>query len=243
MKISDFKNKYKGEIGFILGGGPSLHNIDIDLIKDHVCIAVNSGIVKYPDSDFFISDDVDIKGWNYYSDIIKNSNCIKFLYEKKFKNICKELNNFILFSHTWWFSPEDKTYNLDGLKLTKNEPIIGARLSTASALHILYIMGCDPIILLGNDCQLSKDKHQFRYFWQFPGEKKQYRIKGRKFTHQTQNRGFNEKDFKEYWNCFAKVNKNILGKDVDIIDASDSSLNCFPKMTIKEILDKYGELR
>jgi len=27
---------------------------------------------------------------------------------------------------------------------------------------------------------------------------------------------------------------------VKIIDCSDSSLNCFPKMNLKEILDKYG---
>lgn len=234
MKVSDFKNKHKGEIAFLLGAGPSLHYLDVDLIKDYVCIAVNSGIAKYPSCDVFVSDDQDIKSWNYYKTVEK-SFCIKFLYKKKFENKCDNLEKTILFEHKSWFSPENKSYNFDGLKLTKEEPIVGARLSMASALHIAYIMGCDPIVLLGNDCQLKDGK---RYYWQFPGEQKQYRIKGRKFTHQTQNRGFNKDSFVEYWNYFAEANKD---SDVTIIDASDSCLDCFPKMSIKEILDKYGE--
>ena len=37
---------------------------------------------------------------------------------------------------------------------------------------------------------------------------------------------------------FAEVNKD---SDVTIIDASDSALDCFPKMSVREVLDKYGE--
>ena len=144
----------------------------------------------------------------------------------------------MLFEHKSWFSPEDKSYNFDGLRLTKEEPIIGARLSMGSAVHISYIMGANPIVLLGNDCQLSRDKNKYRYFWQFPGERKQFRVRGRKFTHQTQNRGFNQDSFTEYWHHVAKVNKD---NKVEIIDASDSCLDCFPNMSIKEILDKYGD--
>ena len=74
--LSDFKDKHKGEIAFLLGGGPSLHDLDIDLIKDHVCIAVNSSIAKYPDSNFFISDDEDISRWTYYRDILKKAEIV-----------------------------------------------------------------------------------------------------------------------------------------------------------------------
>ena len=234
MKVSDFKNKYKGEIAFLLGGGPSLHDVDIDLITDHVCIAVNSGIQKYPFCKYFISDDEDIKNWSYYNDFIKTSSCVKFLYDKKFKNICRDLENVVLFKHKSFFSPENNVYNLDGLKLTKEEPIIGSRTSMGSAAHLSFLMGCDPIVLLGNDCRLSKNGK--RYYWQFPGEEKQYRTDKRDFN-KTQNRGFDRKAFIEYWECFAEVNKD---SDVTIIDASDSSLNCFPKMSIKEVLNKYG---
>lgn len=234
MSVSDFRDKHKGEIAFILGGGPSLHYLDIDLIKDHVCITVNSAIKKHFLCDYFVSDDSDIQGWNYY-DSLRSSPCVKFLYDKKFEGKCDDLKDVHMYSHTWWYSPEDKLYNLDGLKLTKNEPIVGARMSLGSAINIAYVMSADPIVLLGNDCQLKNGK---RYYWQFPGEQKQFRVKGRKFTHQTQNRGFNKDSFVEYWNYFAEVNKD---SDVNIIDASDSCLDCFPKMSVREVLDNFGE--
>ena len=233
MKVSDFKDKHKGEIAFLLGSGPSLHYVNTDLIKDHVCIAVNSAIKKMSQANYFISDDSDIMSWSYYN-ILKKSSCTKFLYKKKFEGRCDDLKDVVMFDHKCFFCPEDKSYNLDGLKLMKDEPIIGSRTSMGSALNIAYIFGCDPIVLLGNDCQLSKEG--LRYYWQFPGEQKQFRVKGRKFTPQTQNRGFNKDSFVEYWNYFAEVNKD---SDVRVIDASESCLDCFPKMSIREVLDNY----
>ena len=233
MKLKDFKKKHNGEIAFLLGGGPSLHYLDIDMIKDHVTITVNSAIEKMFLCDYFVSDDHDISGWNYYESL-HMSPCTKFLYKDKFEGKCGKLKDLVLYSHTWWYSPEDKSYNFDGLRLTEDEPIVGARTSMGSAVHIAYIMGCNPIVLLGNDCQLKDRK---RYYWQFPGEKKQFRVKGRKFTHQTQNRGFSKDSFAEYWKHFARVNKD---NDVNIIDASDSCLDCFPKMSVIEVLDNYG---
>ena len=142
-----------------------------------------------------------------------------------------------MYSHTWWFSPEDKLYNFDGLKLKKDGIMVGARTSLSSAVNILFLLGCDPIVLLGNDCQLSKDGKNYRYFWQYwKKEDQPYPLKGTNFNLRTQNIGFDQHAFVEYWNNFAKVNKD---KNVNIIDASDSCLNCFPKMTVKEVLEKY----
>ena len=239
MKVSDFKDKHKGEMAFLLGGGPSLHYLNIDLIKDHITITVNSGIKKHINCDYFVSDDSDTMSWNYFEESLKYTKPVKFLYKKKFEGKCSHLSQVVLFDHTWWFSPEDKSYNFDGLKLTKEEPIVGARISMGSAVHLSFLMGCNPIVLLGNDCQLKNGK---RYFWQFPGEQKQFRVKGRKFTHVTQNRGFNKDSFVEYWNHFAEVNKD---SNVNIVDASDSCLNCFPKMSVEEVLYNYkvGEMK
>ena len=244
LKLSDFRNKHQGEIAFILGAGPSLRHLDVDLIKDHVTVSINSGIAKYIKSDYFVSDDYEITNWSYFSDYLSNapkansniekSKCVKFLYDKKFEHKCSNIDNHVLYPHTWFYSPEDNTYNLPGLKLNKEGPIVGAKNSSGSAVHIAYLMGCSTIVLLGNDCRLDKETG-FRYFWQFPGEKKQFKFLGRSFE-SNPNKGFNEKSFKEYWNYFAQVNKET---DVNIIDASDSSLDCFPKMTVEEVLKKY----
>ncbi len=238
MEVKDLKDIHKDKLCFIYGGGPSLRYIDESKLKDYVNIAVNSGFLKNMLCDYFVSDDSDISRWSYY-DWIWDFSCTKLLYKDKFEPICSKKKDVVFYDHTWWFSPSDRKYNMKGLLLTNDEPIVGARLSMGSAVHLAYIMGCDPIVLLGNDCKLSKDGK--RYFWQYIKKNRQpFRIKSFAFNKKTQDRGFNRDDFKSYWDNFAKVNKEILGKEVEIIDCSDSSLNCFTKMHMKEILDKYG---
>lgn len=39
--IKDYKNKYKGERCFVLGNGPSLNKIDLNLLKDEYSFAIN----------------------------------------------------------------------------------------------------------------------------------------------------------------------------------------------------------
>jgi hypothetical protein len=236
--MKDLQNNHSGKLCFIYGAGPSLNNVNDEGLSNYINITVNSGFIKNPNCDFFVSDDSAITNWNYYNSIWR-SHCKKLLFRDRFESICDGKKDVIFYEHTWWFSPKDKKYNLDGLKLTKDGPIVGARTSVGSAVHLAYIMSCNPIVLLGNDCRIINRK---RYYWQYFSKKQQpYRIKGTTFNERTQNIGFSEKDFVEYWNKFAKVNKKIIGKDVDIIDCSDSNLRCFPKMNLKEVLDKYGD--
>lgn len=235
MNIQDLKNIHKDQIVFICGAGPSLHFIDTNLIKDHLSIAVNSGVIKVPKCDYFVSDDSAIKNWSYYKDVVAKIDCPKLLYKDKFEGRCSELSNVVLFEHTWWFSPTTNEYNLNGLKLNKTGPIIGSRTSMGTAVHLAYIMGCNPIVLLGNDCCFKDLK---RYFWQYPGEETPHRVHGFKFSSQTQRWGFNQEDFVSYWDHFFRENKDILGTEVDIIDGSESAVKCFPKMTVEKILEK-----
>jgi len=206
-------------------------------------MAVNGGIAKVPFAQYLISDDRDIVHWSYFN-IVRKSNCICLFYEDKFKNYIDDSlkERVIFYKHKSWFSPPD-IYNLpDGVVLTRNitKPIIGSRTSMSSGIHMAFCMGAKTIVLLGNDCQLSNDKFSYRYFFQYDGEEKQYRTDKRIFE-RDQNRGFDKEAFINYWNNFAKVNRDILGKEVTIIDASDSCLNCFPKKTLKEILgEKNG---
>jgi hypothetical protein len=246
--IEDFKDIHKNEICFIYGAGPSLHFVDENKLIDYVGISVNGGILKAKKCKklYYVSDDAGCTNWSYFNLVRDLKNCKVLLYWEKFKDIYSSLkieeDRCYRFSHKSWFSPEGRKYNYDGLKLKKDGPIIGARTSMASAVNISYIMGCNPIVLLGNDCQLSQDGKKYRYFWQYlPREEQPYRVKGTKFNHITQNFGFSQSDFVEYWTCFEQMNRDILGKEVEIIDASDSVLDCFPKMRIEEVLKKYGE--
>ena len=54
MRIKTLQDKHVGQIGFVIGSGPSLHDVDFDLLKDYVTIAVNSAILKSDNYDYFV---------------------------------------------------------------------------------------------------------------------------------------------------------------------------------------------
>ena len=122
------------------------------------------------------------------------------------------------------------------------KPIIGARTSTGTAIHLAYIMGFDPIVLIGNDCCHYQRK---RYFWQFPGEKKAYRVDGMPIVFVADRGKMGNKsidkhsvDFMQYFNALSKQCKK---QNINIIDASGEFglLKCFDKMELEDILDDY----
>jgi len=251
MELSDLQDRYKNKLIFIIGAAPSVRNLDINLLEKYPVIAVNSGIlaIKKKEDLYFVSDDEGVSQWSYYIRELPDLDCVCLLYENKLKGHTKFLNKdkVIFYKHKSWFSPPS-TYNLpEGLELTKdiNKPIIGSRISFSSAIHLAYCMGAKTIVLLGNDNQLSQDGNSFRYFWQYWKKEKQPHRIGRamKFNFLTQNLGFNSKDFIEYWRHFSEVNKEIIGKEIEIINCSDTpkEFNFFPKMKIEEVLKKYGE--
>jgi hypothetical protein len=231
--LEEFRDIHDGRACFLFGAGPSLHFIEADRVRNHVTIAVNSGIMKVKWCDYFVSDDIGIVSWNYYTEILPKLNCKKLLYKDKLKDHCDHLSDVFLFEHTWWYSPEKKEYNYNGLILNKTGPIIGSRVSMGSALHFAYLMGCNPIILLGNDCRIKDGK---RYFWQYEGEESPQRISGPSFSKSTQNFGFDQYSFVEYWSVLASVNKDLIQSSLNIIDCSDSALNCFQKMSFEEAI-------
>jgi hypothetical protein len=238
MQLKNLQNKHSGKMAFVCGSGPSLHFTDTKILKNYITICVNASIAKFPSCDYFVADDQAVRHWNYFTEILPKSKCTKFLYKDKLEKYSSELKNTIFYSHKWWFSPSDNSYNLpEGLRLTREEPIIGARMATGSAVHIAHILDCNPIILCGVDIKFQNGK---RYYWEYEGEEKLHRINGDKSFFINKKIGFDQNAFIKYWNHFYEANKSIIGTEVDIIDASDSALDVFPKMSMIEVIDKYG---
>ena len=248
MELKDLQDKHKDKLIFVVGAGPSLHFQDVEPLKKYVTIAVNSGIVKVPFADYFLSDDIGAKNFNYYVNLAPKLSCIKLLYREKLGKHagCFKKEEVIWFNHKWWNDPKNKKKNPTGLVLTKDAklPIIGARTSMRSAVHFAYIMSSSytKIVLLGSDCCYFANK---RYFWQFPGEPKVYRTTGEPVFSKP-NRGMkngrpvdsHSVQFVEYWNAFVEQNKDT--PDLNIIDTSNGLLECFTKMSLPEVLQKYG---
>jgi len=251
MNIKELQDCHDGCLGFVIGSGPSLHFISeeiFDKILKYPCISVNSAILKFFGKKcnklYFCSDDQAARHWKYFYDL-SELNCTCLLYKNKLKGHTKHISadKIVWFSHKCWYCPSDGTYDPEGLILTKDaqKPIVGSRTSSGTAIHLAYIMGCNPIVLLGHDCCFNKGK---RYFWQFPGEKRTcrtsggpiitYANKGKIRGHPVDNHSL---DFLHYWENFAKQSKS---QNINIINASGGILESFPRMSIEEVLDKYS---
>ena len=83
--LEEFNNRYPGRTCFIIGSGCSVNDIqkDLHLLSSHVTIAVNSGYVAYPQSDFFVSDDWSVANWSYFfDDLTKSQHTVALLYDR-----------------------------------------------------------------------------------------------------------------------------------------------------------------
>lgn len=244
--LSDFHNKHAGQMGFILGAGPSLHFQDVAPLKDYPVFAVNSAILKFPQCDYFVTDDGAASEWNYFQTTAKNSRCHKLFFKKKLEDVVGifDPDKVVWYDHVEGHNPDFDSKNLSGYEMTRDPslPICAARTSAGSAVHLAYIMGCDPIVLLGCDACYKNGK---RYFWQFPGERHAVKVINPKPVYCRADRGsINGKgvdqhccDFNEYWRRLAKAN---VGK-ANIIYASEGGLiDSFPSASLAEVLSSFG---
>jgi hypothetical protein len=244
IPIKDLLGKHAGRMAFVLGAGPSLRHVDPAWLKNNVVIAVNSSISKFQEADYFLGDDVGLKNWAYYTDLLPKLSCTSFLYHGKLKDHVEhlDLNKICWITHKTWYHPQSNKYFEDGLVFTKEGPIIGARTALGSAVHVAHQLGCDPIVLLGADACYEDGK---RYFWQFKGE-----IPCKRITKEPvfcfPNAGTRDghaidshcRDFLQYWDAVAIQTKK---QDIDIINCSGGILNSFPRAKLEDVLEKFGK--
>ena len=157
--LEEFNKEHSNQIAFIIGSGPSVNMLDLSPLNDYVTIAVNSGYLAFPESDYFVSDDHSVARWSYFfNDLRKSNHTTVFLYEDMLRNQSWIFGNrAVMFRHRQGFHLTD-TYKHD---MYENH-ICQARTSVGSAIHIAHIMGCSKIVLIGIDCCRQDDK---RYFW------------------------------------------------------------------------------
>ncbi len=77
--LSGLIDKHEGKPAFILGSGPSLHNLDWKLIEPYITIAVNSAILKAPKSNYYFSCDFGMTVWESWI-TLRNLKCDLILY-------------------------------------------------------------------------------------------------------------------------------------------------------------------
>ncbi len=238
--IKGFVDKHKGRLCFVLGSGPSLRNLNPDLLKSHITIAVNEAILKVPDADYYFSDDYAttlLKSWL----ILKNIKCKLIInktaggfgsYEPKtgvrvFEGIDKDRIFYFEVERKLKMGKED-----DKLKLDSS--------SSHTAVHFAHVLGCDPIVLLGCDCKYVDGKY---HFTDFPNQPDGGRIKPEYDDLVPRPYGgienVSDGGLGMHYNNWQKIRKN--NPDINIINASGGRLSMFPKMSLEEVLRIYNE--
>ncbi len=231
--LEEFNNKHAGEKCFIIGAGTSIHGQDLEPLKNHVIIAVNSGYVAVPNANYFISDDWSIKHWSYFfRDLVNSKTTTALLYEKM---LIEQASWFgsrtVLFRHQQGIRIPDRYIHKN-----KKSYLGETRTSLGSAIMAAHIMGCSEIIILGLDgCRVDG----FRYFWQFSGYEVPYRNddipidKYDKCRFRGQITDFDLLDMRTTWRPFGLA----VNKKCKIYNASPISIvDIFPKVKFSDVV-------
>jgi len=152
-KLVEFKDKHKGKPGFIVGTGYSLNNVDVSkMCASGVTFVCNAAALTVPNPDYFMFCDGHIPYFAYYDSAIRAA-----------KNVC--CANLELKRHLKHIKPPIKKYLLDrkyddrsNLKFDYAKLICGLNIAHVAA-HFAWVCGCDPLILVGMDCDIAKGKY------------------------------------------------------------------------------------
>ncbi len=231
--LRTYIDRHKGKMCFVLGSGPSLRNLNPELLNPHISIAINSSLVKMPEADYYFTCDQSMTLWKSWS-MLKDCKC-----------------DLILASNNGLASYDTRTgiYSFGGInkdriqyigrkdnnRIDKGDKLIKGSSSVHPAVHFAYVLGCSPIVLIGCDCRYVEGK---KWFYQFPNQPIDEPLKPEYSKYRNPLARYSpEKDTDGelcthlgVWGEMA--NQNV----VNIIDVSGGALTMFPQKSLKEIL-------
>lgn len=246
--LEEFNGKYKDRICFVVGAGTSLHFQDLEPLKKHITIAVNSGYVAVPWANFFVSDDWSVVHWSFFfKDLAQSTKTIALLYENK------------LGSSVGWFGDRSVVFRhrkgihiADQYDHSNRKNHIGeTRTSVGTGIMIAHIFGCSKIVLMGID---GNRQFGHRYFWELSPHISPHRTEPYKRPFRSD---------KVAWDCYRKVKIKGQITDVDLIDinrswsafgnavnkkckvynaSENSTLEVFPKIDLERFLEDHADL-
>ncbi len=242
--LNQYIDIHKGKMAFVLGSGPSLRNLNPDLLKPHITIAVNEAILKVPFAEYFVCCDWGMplyKAWL----TVKKSRCKLILHNvdvgfsyldnqtgvKAFDNISSERISYFDFKN-----------DFDIIMDKESGRLIRGSSSVHSAVHFALLLGCSPIVLLGCDCRYVEDK---KHFTDFPNQPAGGRIKPEYYNLTPDWSGVKKNDtdgeLNIHYNTWQKIRKN--NPNINIINASGGRLDMFPRMALEEVIKKLRKER
>lgn len=169
--LENLRNRHAGRLGIVAGAGPSLRHLESEQAEKHIMLAVNSAVIKFPKAQYFMTCDpatILYRSWQ----VARDSTCMFVLSHSRgdqpFGSYDDRIgrpydtgikNRVILIprkseQYSAAFQPDD------------TELIFGDS-SAHCALHLAYLMGCKPIVIVGCDCGSEDGRH---YYSEFPDQ-------------------------------------------------------------------------
>lgn len=153
MNIAKIKNKEKGKDIFIIGGAPSLLNVDLSFLCNEVVIGMNGTLIlekKFSSKYYVISDERFIKNKQKFSDIEKILDKKLFIIREGIANdLSRETQKKIYTT---------KSIGRDGFSENLVRGFFHASTTTMLAIQVAYYIGAKRIFLLGVDLKYSGSK-------------------------------------------------------------------------------------
>ena len=195
---------------YILGGGPSLNEMDLDLIKDKHVLGVNQAYKLGGWVDVNYSGDQRWYHWNKRK--LKN---YKGMLITSYPNFIPNKNNVDLLNIG--------RLSMDGISSKTSKSICWNGNSGASAINVAYWLGARRVVLLGFDMKRQGQQYNWHNDYSTtPGRKKNGRLKS---------------PYRHFLKCWDQVRKDARKLGIEILNATPAgNLNHFPRVKLEEIL-------
>jgi hypothetical protein len=153
-KLSKFKNKYKGERCFIIGNGPSLNKVDLELLQNEYTFGVNSIFLKSKDIDFkptfYVVEDSHVMIDNV--DEINSYDVSFKFFPKNYRTYIKKADNTIFFNmNEGFYRSESPNFCVPRFSTDLEKVVYCGQSVTMINLQLAYYMGFSEVYLVGMD--------------------------------------------------------------------------------------------
>ena len=144
--VKSWRNALSGTPAFLIGNAPSLSDIDLSLIKNQFSIGINRVFPPYVDYEPTILMWQDPELWYGEKHRVTKIKSIKYCRTKA--DVSGQCFHFKL--------------TIGSFKLPECASVLHGQGSTGPlAFQLAYLLGCDPIVLLGMDCCYKDGKTDY----------------------------------------------------------------------------------
>lgn len=234
--LTAFWNKHPDQTAFVLGSGPSLNKANVyKLHAKGIVITVNSAVMHDNYPDYHVITDGAAPYLQSFDLVVASNAVVACASDVSSRGLVPD-DRLLQFTK--------KPYAPMGLQTNYLSQSITAVITAA---HLAIVLGCKRIVLVGCDCTHKEGKRYFYDFWNPPGDDPMVNAFLKTgFERPYRNIIGGDKPAQEYivgngpssgseiraWNAVVK----LIPSSVSILDASDSRLDCFPKVQIGDIL-------